>query len=126
MPKIFISSQNKEHFGNNILKVDNNEIKKFNNLFVTEEKKEKDKIEEQEEEEEEEDENKNDIDEMNNINMIKDKYQKFDIIINNKIMNKLLEIYNNSEKSSFHNKLNEEAEKNFSELNDFLKNHKII
>ena len=126
MPKIFISSQNKEHFGNNILKVENNEIKKFNNLFVTEEKKEKDKNEEQEEEEEEEDENKNDIDEMNNINMIKDKYQKFDIIINNKIMNKLLEIYNNSEKSSFHNKLNEEAEKNFSELNDFLKNHKII
>ena len=127
MPKIFISSQNKEHFGNNILKVENNEIKKFNNLFVTEERKEKDKNEEQEEEEEEEeDENKNDIDEMNNINMIKDKYQKFDIIINNKIMNKLLEIYNNSEKSSFHNKLNEEAEKNFSELNDFLKNHKII
>ena len=122
MPKILISSQNKEYFGNNILKVDKKEINKFNNLFKTEEIKEKG---EQEEEEEEED-SKNDIDEINKIKKINEKYQKFDIIINNKIMNRLLEIHNNNEYFIFHDKLNKIAEKNFIEFNDFLKNHKII
>ena len=124
MPKIIISSQNKEYFGNNILKVDKKEINKFNNLFKIEEIKEK--AEQEEEEEEEEEDSKNENDEINNIKKINEKYQKFDIIINNKIMNRLLEMNNNNEYFIFHDKLNKVAENNFIEFNDFLKSHKII
>ena len=124
MPKIIISSQNKEYFGNNILKVDKKEINKFNNLFKIAEIKEK--AEQEEEEEEEEEDSKNENDEINNIKKINEKYQNFDIIINNKIINNLLKIHNNNEYFIFHDKLNKIAEKNFIEFNDFLKNHKII
>ena len=55
------------------------------------------------------------------------KYQKFDIIINNKIMNRLQEINNNfGEQNKINDNLNKITEQNFSEINDFLKSFKII
>ena len=124
MPKINIISQNKECCGHNILKVDKNEIIKFNKLFNFEENK---KEEEKEEEEEEEEDDIINIEEIKGIKNMNTKYQKFDIIINNKIMNRLQEINNNfGEQNTLNDNLNKITEQNFSEINDFLKSFKII
>ena len=126
MPKINIISQNKECCGHNILKVDKNEIIKFNKLFNFEENKKEEEKEEEEEEEEEEDDIIN-IEEIKGIKNMNTKYQKFDIIINNKIMNRLQEINNNfGEQNTLNDNLNKITEQNFSEINDFLKSFKII
>jgi len=133
MPKIHIYSQNKEHYGYNLLKVDKNEILKFNNLFNFEQndKKEEEKKEEnnseEEEEEEDEDDNEVDLNKIKNIKNVNIKYQKFDIIINYKLLNKLFQINNNyNEQMAFYDKLRKISEQNYNEINDFMKNFKII
>ena len=134
MPKIYIFSQNKEHCEYNLLKVDKNEILKFNKLFNyeqnekdEEEKKEKNEEEEEEGEEDDDNEEKIDIEKIKNIKNINIKYQKFDIIINNKIINRLFDInYNYGEQTIFYDKLNKVTDQYFLELNEFMKNYKFI
>ena len=138
MPKIYIFSQNKEHCEYNLLKVDKNEIMKFNKLFNyeqnekdEEEKKEKNEEEEEEGEEEGEEDDDNeekiDIEKIKNIKNINIKYQKFDIIINNKIINRLFDInHNYGEQTIFYDKLNKVTDQYFLELNEFMKNYKFI
>jgi len=129
IPKINIIPKNKECYSHNILKVDKNEIIKFNKLFNFSENNKKEEKKEKEEEEEEDDDNEDiiNIEEIKGIKNMNVKYQKFDIIINNKIMNKLQEINNDyNEQYTFYGDLNKISEQNFEELNNFMKNFKII
>ena len=104
-PKIYIFSKKKENFGHNILNVDKNEVFKFNKLFNynmynnIDEKKTEENYNNEEDEEDDDDENEDNID-INKIRSIKNiniKYQKFEIIINYKIMNKLFEVNNKND-----------------------------
>jgi hypothetical protein len=137
LPKIYIFSKSKESFGHNILNVDKDEVLKFNKLFnietnekSEEEKKEENIYEEEEEEEEDEDEDNEENININKIKSIKNinaKYQKFEIIINYKLMNQLFEVNKKiNENIEFYEKLNNIAEQNFKEIVDFMKKYKFI
>ena len=57
------------------------------------------------------------------------KYENFDLIINNEIMSKLFEIIkneNNISQDIFYSNLNKITYEHFSELNKFMKDHKLI
>ena len=78
-------------------------------------------------EEDDDNEEKIDIEKIKNIKNINIKYQKFDIIINNKIINRLFDInYNYGEQTIFYDKLNKVTDQYFLELNEFMKNYKFI
>ena len=137
LPKIYIFSKSKESFGHNILNVDKDEVLKFNKLFniktkekSEEEKKEENIYEEEEEEEEDEDEDNEENININKIKSIKNinaKYQKFEIIINYKLMNQLFEVNKKiNDNIEFYEKLNNIAEQNFKEIVDFMKKYKFI
>jgi predicted nucleotidyltransferase len=134
-PKIYIFSKKKENFGHNILNVDKNEVFKFNKLFNynmynnIDEKKTEENYNNEEDEEDDDDENEDNID-INKIRSIKNiniKYQKFEIIINYKIMNKLFEVNNKrNEFIEFFCKLSNIAEQNYKDIYDFMKKYKFI
>ena len=134
-PKIYIFSKKKENFGHNILNVDKNEVFKFNKLFNynmynnIDEKKTEENYNNEEDEEDDDDENEDNID-INKIRIIKNiniKYQKFEIIINYKIMNKLFEVNNKrNEFIEFFCKLSNIAEQNYKDIYDFIKKYKFI
>ena len=135
MPKIYIFSKSKESMGHNILNVDKNEVLKFNKLFnydmkenIDKEKKEENNNYEEDEEDEDDDNEENiDINKIKNIKNINNKYQKFEIIINYKIMNKLIEVNSKiDEHIEFFCKLNNIAEQNNKEITNFMKKYKFI
>ena len=135
LPKIYIFSKKKENFGHNILNVDKNEVLKFNKLFNCnmvnniDKKKKEENYNNEEDEEDDDDENEENID-INKVRSIKNiniKYQKFDIIINYKIMNKLFEVNSKGDEYiEFFCKLNNIAEKNYKDICDFMKKYKFI
>ena len=148
-PKIIVDTNSDENNnmnrkGNSLLKINKEEIKKFNKLFRTQndkdnpdsnnklnsemkcneedEEDENDEIEEEEEEEEEKEENiKN---KKNNI-----KYENYDIIINYEIINKLYDlnkINNNKSQNNFFENLNKVSHELFSDLEKFMISNKLI
>jgi len=174
MPKIIVDSEVDETKNNSsILRINKEEIKKFNRLFYIEslsnnnnnnmknenditdenkkenEEEEEYEYEEEEEEEESDEEGEEEIIDNNNNNgnenikyfheinenekkkakqKIKDiKYENYDIIINNEIFNKIIELNkkNNSE-LVFYDKLNNVTNEHFQELEKFLKQFKFI
>ena len=98
----------------------------YNNI---DEKKTEENYNNEEDEEDDDDENEDNID-INKIRSIKNiniKYQKFEIIINYKIMNKLFEVNNKSnEFIEFFCKLSNIAEQNYKDIYDFMKKYKFI
>ena len=175
MPKIIVDSEVDEVKSNSsILRINKEEIKKFNRLFYIEsspnnnndnnmkkenvnEKNEQNKKENEEEEDEyyEEEEEESDEEGEEEINGNNDnngnenikyfheinenekkkakqkskdiKYENYDIIINNEIFNKIIEL-NKKEDSElvFYEKLNNITNEHFQELDKFLKQFKII
>ena len=134
-PKIYIFSKKKENYGHSILNVDKNEVFKFNKLFNynmynnIDEKKTEENYNNEEDEEDDDDENEDNID-INKVRSIKNiniKYQKFEIIINYKIMNKLFEVNSKrDEYIEFFCKLNNTSEKNNKDIYNFMKKYKFI
>jgi len=172
MPKIIVDSEVDETKSNSsILRINKEEIKKFNRLFYIESpsnnnnndnnmenendenKKENEEEEEyeyeEEEEEESDEEGEEEINGNNNNNegenikyfheinenekkkakqKIKDiKYENYDIIINNEIFNKIIELNKkNDSELIFYEKLNNVTNEHFQELEKFLKQFKFI
>jgi hypothetical protein len=168
MPKIIVDSEVDEVKSNSsILRINKEEIKKFNRLFYIEspsnnnndnnmkkenvnEKNEQNKKENEEEEDEyyeEEEEESDEEGEENNGNennkyfheinenekkkakqKSKDiKYENYDIIINNEIFNKIIELNKtNDSELAFYKKLNNVTNEHFQELDKFLKQFKLI
>ena len=138
-PKIIIDNNKDEKTKKySFLRVNKDEIKKFNKLFLinsndndinnkNDKSNEFDEDEESEEEEfesEEKEENKKDI-QKNCI-----KYEYYDIIINNQIVNKLFELHKiNSDlttKRIFYEKLNKDSNDFSSDLEKFMNDYKLI
>ena len=173
MPKIIVDSEVDETRSNSsILRINKEEIKKFNRLFYIEspqnnnndnikknenenndENKKENEEEEDEYDEEEEEESDEEVEEEingkndNNGNenikyfheinenekkkakqKIKDiKYENYDIIINNEIFNKIIELNKkNDSELVFYEKLNNVTNEHYQELDKFLKQFKII
>ena len=174
MPKIIVDSEVDETKNNSsILRINKEEIKKFNRLFYIEslsnnnnnnmknenditdenkkenEEEEEYEYEEEEEEEESDEEGEEEINGNNNNNegenikyfheinenekkkakqKIKDiKYENYDIIINNEIFNKIIELNKkNDSELIFYEKLNNVTNEHFQELEKFLKQFKFI
>ena len=147
-PKIIVDTNSDENNysnkrGNSLLKINKEEIKKFNKLFRTQndkdnpdssnklnsemkcneedEEDENDEIEEEEEEEEKEENIKN---KKNNI-----KYENYDIIINYEIINKLYDlnkINNNNSQNNFFENLNKVSHELFTDLEKFMISNNLI
>ena len=174
MPKIIVDSEVDETKSNSsILRINKEEIKKFNKLFSIESppnnnndnnmKNEKENTEENKRENEEEEEDEYDEEEEEEsdeeweeeINGNKDnnrnenikyfheinendkkkakqkskdiKYENYDIIINNEIFNKIIELCKkNDSELAFYEKLNNVTNEHFQELDNFLKKFKFI
>ena len=121
-----------------------NEKKNENKEIEEEEEYETDEEEEEESDDEEGEEKKNDKDDeckksnyyynINDKEKIKTKknngdikYEKYDIIINNEIFNKLLELNNiNNSQYIFYDKLNNATIEHFKELDNFMKKFNLI
>ena len=166
MPKIIVDSEVDEIKSNSsILRINKEEIKKFNRLFYIEspsnnnndnnmknenennDENKKENEEEEDEYDEEEEEESDEEGEENNGNennkyfheinenekkkakqKSKDiKYENYDIIINNEIFNKIIELNKtNDSELAFYNKLNNVTNEHFQELDKFLKQFKLI
>jgi hypothetical protein len=166
MPKIIVDSEVDEIKSNSsILRINKEEIKKFNRLFYIEspsnnnndnnmknenennDENKKENEEEEDEYDEEEEEESDEEGEENNGNennkyfheinenekkkakqKSKDiKYENYDIIINNEIFNKIIELNKtNDSELAFYKKLNNVTNEHFQELDKFLKQFKLI
>ena len=171
IPKIIVDSEVDETKNNSsILRINKEEIKKFNRFFYkesppnnndnnmknenknTDENKKENEEEEDEYDEEEEEESDEEVEEEingnnnngnENINYFQEinenekkkakqkskdiKYENYDIIINNEIFNKIIELNNkNDSELVFYDKLNNVTNEHFQELDKFLKQFKFI
>ena len=137
-PKMFI--QSKKFNTKYDLKINKDEIQKFNSIFIDKEipnheSEEEDEDAEEDDEEEYDEEDDEYEDENHQRNSSSEgseekkgiKYEKYDIIINNEIINKLKEYYSKKDEiSNFNDKMAEKAQEQSSLLINFLKDYKII
>ena len=172
IPKIIVDSEVDETKNNSsILRINKEEIKKFNRFFYiesppnnndnnmknenknTDENKKENEEEEDEYDEEEEEESDEEVEEEinsnnnnngnENINYFQEinenekkktkqknkdiKYENYDIIINNEIFNKIIELNKkNDSELAFYDKLNNVTNEHFQELDKFLKQFNFI
>ena len=145
-PKIIVDSKKDEsninNIGNNLLKKNKEEIKKFNKLFIiqndkdnTDDNKLNDEIDSNDEnEEDEDDEIKDEEEELEKDEIIKNndnkiKYENYDIIINYEIINKLYDlnkIKNNNSQNNFFDNLNKVSHELFYDLEKFMIKNQLI
>ena len=145
-PKIIVDSKKDEsninNIGNNLLKKNKEEIKKFNKLFIIqndEDNTDDNKLNEEidcndENEEDEDDEIKDEEEELEKDEIIKNndnkiKYENYDIIINYEIINKLYDlnkIKNNNSQNNFFDNLNKVSHELFYDLEKFMIKNQLI